>query len=133
MMHIDGLREISRTEGMPGLWRGSILALVGVSNGAIQFMAYEEMKRFLFRRKRLRYEKSGREWTPEADRLVCIFHYLSDLSKLVSKSNTVYTIISGVSKLFSLTITYPYQVVRSRLQVCFTFRLFFQTSHCLTE
>lgn len=33
------------------------------------------------------------------------------------QSNTAYTIMSGGSKLFALAVTYPYQVVRSRLQV----------------
>lgn len=32
------------------------------------------------------------------------------------QSNTTYTVISGASKLFALAATYPYQVVRSRIQ-----------------
>lgn len=67
---LDGLREISRIEGVSGLYRGTMLALFGVSNGAIQFMAYEEMKRWGFGRKRRQYALSGKPWTPEADRLV---------------------------------------------------------------
>lgn len=66
----DGLREISKTEGLRGLYRGTLLALFGVSNGAVQFMAYEEMKRWAFGRKKRQYIKTGMEWTPEADRLV---------------------------------------------------------------
>ncbi|KIJ26028.1 hypothetical protein M422DRAFT_71990 [Sphaerobolus stellatus SS14] len=95
-----GLSQISRTEGMAGLWRGTILALVGVSNGAVQFMAYEEMKKWAFRQKKQRYANSGLAWTPEVDRL----------------SNTTYTLISGVSKLWALALTYPYQVIRARTQ-----------------
>lgn len=43
---IDGLWRIGKEEGLPGLYRGTVLALVGVSNGAIQFMAYEELKKW---------------------------------------------------------------------------------------
>jgi solute carrier family 25 folate transporter 32 len=42
----DGLTRIARYEGIPGLWRGTVMAVVGVSNGAIQFMAYEELKKW---------------------------------------------------------------------------------------
>lgn len=42
----DGLSSIARNEGLPGLYKGAGLALVGVSNGAIQFMAYEELKKW---------------------------------------------------------------------------------------
>ncbi|KAH7924825.1 mitochondrial carrier [Leucogyrophana mollusca] len=97
----DGLSSIYRTEGMAGLWKGTSLALVGVSNGAVQFMAYEEMKRWGFEQKRKRFAKAGRTMKPEDDKL----------------SNTSYTIMSGASKLWALTLTYPYQVIRSRIQL----------------
>ena len=51
----DGLATLAREEGLRGMSKGLTLAIVGVSNGAIQFMAYEEMKkrRVELRRKRL--------------------------------------------------------------------------------
>ena len=55
---------------MHGLYRGTWLALFGVSNGAIQFMAYEEMKRWAFKQKKGQYLKAGKEWTSETDWLV---------------------------------------------------------------
>ncbi|KAL1729376.1 mitochondrial FAD carrier protein [Schizophyllum commune] len=104
----DGLTTLTRTEGVPGLFRGTTLALFGVSNGAIQFMLYEEMKGWAFERKRKRWEEErrrrvegeGGEWDPNTAKL----------------SNTAYTLMSGSSKLGALVSTYPYQVVRSRMQ-----------------
>ena len=66
----DGVREIYKSEGLKGLYRGTSLALFGVSNGAIQFMCYEELKRWGFERKRRQFEKAGREWTTNDDKLV---------------------------------------------------------------
>lgn len=100
MSSSDGLSTIVRTEGVLGLFRGTSLALVGVSNGAIQFVAYEKMKKWGFDRKKRQYQKTGREWNIEADKL----------------SNAAYTFMSISSKLAALTLTYPYQVVRSRIQ-----------------
>jgi solute carrier family 25 folate transporter 32 len=42
----SSLAHIYQTEGVRGLWKGAGLALFGVSNGAIQFMAYEQLKRY---------------------------------------------------------------------------------------
>ncbi|KAM6495496.1 Mitochondrial carrier domain containing protein [Amanita muscaria] len=96
----DGLSAIYRTEGLPGLFKGTTLALVGVSNGAVQFVAYEKMKQWGFDRKRKRFEKAGIPWTPEVDKL----------------SNLAYSFMSISSKIVALSVTYPYQVVRSRVQ-----------------
>lgn len=62
-----------REEGIKGLYRGTTLALFGVTNGAIQFMGYEEMKKWGFNRKRRQFAKAGREWTPNDDKLVSFF------------------------------------------------------------
>ena len=111
----DGLRSIYRTEGVPGLYRGTLLALFGVSNGAIQFMAYEKMKAWGFERKRRRAEREGSPYDANTAKLVCIFGFLdsgcTDLGYL--QSNIMYTVMSISSKLLALAVTYPYQVVRS--------------------
>jgi solute carrier family 25 folate transporter 32 len=75
----DGLKSTYSNEGFRGLWRGASLALVGVSNGAIQFLGYEEAKSFGFRRKAALAASSspgsGRSWEQafwgaEPDKLV---------------------------------------------------------------
>ncbi|KAF8663588.1 hypothetical protein AX16_000932 [Volvariella volvacea WC 439] len=96
----NGLSTIVRTEGWTGLFRGTTLALFGVSNGAIQFMAYEKMKKWGFDHKKRQCEKAGIEFRPEVDKL----------------SNMAYSFMSISSKLLALAVTYPYQVVRSRIQ-----------------
>ncbi|KZO94891.1 mitochondrial FAD carrier protein [Calocera viscosa TUFC12733] len=95
-----GLYRIARTEGLRGLYRGSTFALIGISNGALQFMAYEELKQLGFELKRRRYERAGREWREGGEKL----------------SNIEYILMSATSKLVALATTYPYQVIRARLQ-----------------
>lgn len=50
-----------------------------------------------------------------------------------SQSNTTYTIISGISKLFALSLTYPYQVVRSRIQNNATAHLYPTIPACIAR
>jgi hypothetical protein len=66
----DGLRKVYSAEGIRGLYKGSLLALVGVTNGSIQFAAYEEIKRRRSDIKRARLERNGEEWGPQHDMLV---------------------------------------------------------------
>ena len=44
---IDGLKHIFNTEGIAGLWSGTMPSLMLVSNPAIQFACYEAIKRNL--------------------------------------------------------------------------------------
>lgn len=44
---VDGLAYVWRTEGAAGLWAGAMPSLMLVSNPALQFMAYEWLKRHL--------------------------------------------------------------------------------------
>ena len=85
-----GTSELYRTEGIRGFYRGLLPSLFGVSHGAIQFMAYEQLKnRWALKR------EGGREGLTNLD----------------------YLYLSAGSKMFAGSITYPYQVVRSRLQI----------------
>ncbi|PNS17566.1 hypothetical protein CAC42_8109 [Sphaceloma murrayae] len=84
-----GTRELWKTEGVKGFYRGLIPSLLGVSHGAIQFMAYEQLKN------RWSTGRGGKEKLTNMDFLV----------------------LSAASKMFAGSVTYPYQVVRARLQI----------------
>ncbi len=83
---IDAFRTIWREEGIRGLYRGIVPALFLTSHGSIQFAVYEYMK-----------EKS-----------IDIFG--------IAQPVWVPMITGGVSKIIAATATYPYQVIKSRLQ-----------------
>jgi solute carrier family 25 (mitochondrial folate transporter), member 32 len=99
-----GISEILRKEGVRGFWRGLIPSLFGISHGAVQFAAYEQLKN---RRKR---QLNGKEL-----------------------SNWDYLTTSGASKIFAGTITYPYQVVRVRLQSYDASNTYSGARHAVTE
>ncbi|KXT10378.1 hypothetical protein AC579_1186 [Pseudocercospora musae] len=86
---LEGTTSLYRSEGVRGFYRGLLPSLFGVSHGAIQFMAYEQLKnRWALHR------TGGKEGLTNLD----------------------YLQLSAVSKMFAGSITYPYQVVRARLQ-----------------
>ena len=86
----DGLSKLIRNEKLPGLYKGYIPGLFGVSHGVIQFVSYEKMK----------------EW----------YYNYRGYSTDVRLSPIPYIAISACSKVAAVSLTYPYQVVRSRLQ-----------------
>lgn len=103
---MQGLGHIYKYEGWRGLYKGAGLALVGVSNGAIQFVCYEELKRWrmgVAKKRRLQEWRGGQE--KEENR-----------GGDIQLDNIEYIIMSGVAKLAAISLTYPYQVVRSRIQ-----------------
>lgn len=91
---LDALWQIGHKEGLRGLYRGYLPGLFGVSHGAFQFAAYEELKNFFQQRR-------PHARTPDGN---------------IKLSTTEYLTCAALSKTFAVVVTYPYQVVRSRLQ-----------------
>lgn len=87
---LDALVKVYRYEGIAGFYKGFIPGVLGVSHGALQFMAYEELKK--------RY---------------CKYYNMPPNTKL---GTLEYLSFAALSKLFAASATYPYQVVRARLQ-----------------
>jgi len=85
----QGATHLWNTEGFRGFYRGLVPSLFGVSHGAIQFMAYEQLKN----------------------------HWSASRGGKDRLTNMDFLTLSAVSKMFAGSITYPYQVVRARLQV----------------
>lgn len=101
---LTGAHQIYRSEGIPGFYRGLLPSLFGVSHGALQFMAYEELKRHRSRGTLLPgFTLFDQEGGNESENT-------RDLS------NMDFLLLSSVSKIFAGCATYPYQVIRARLQ-----------------
>lgn len=89
---VDALKTIYLEEGVRGLYRGLGPALILTSHGSIQFAAYEELKKMAE-------------------------NYLSKNSDQQQQQHAFVSMVLGAtSKIFASTITYPYQVIKSRLQ-----------------
>eukprot|EP00598_Pedospumella_elongata_P005683 CAMPEP_0184976868 /NCGR_PEP_ID=MMETSP1098-20130426/7732_1 /TAXON_ID=89044 /ORGANISM="Spumella elongata, Strain CCAP 955/1" /LENGTH=290 /DNA_ID=CAMNT_0027499807 /DNA_START=108 /DNA_END=980 /DNA_ORIENTATION=- len=88
---IDCVRTIWREEGIRGLYKGLFPALLLTSHGAIQFAIYESFKKFAQK-------------------------YQTNSEELNKQPAWVSATIGGSSKIIASTITYPYQLVKSKLQ-----------------
>jgi solute carrier family 25 folate transporter 32 len=86
MLHV--LASVRRHEGVLGLWRGLLPSLMLVSHVSIHFTVYEEIKK-------------------------CMLPYSDGDGRLHSWQ----TFIAGsLAKMFASVMTYPFQVVRARMQ-----------------
>lgn len=84
---LDAMYKIARDEGVRGLWSGTLPSIVLAINPAIQFMVYEAVKR--------RLQK------------------YADAKEL---SGFVYFLMGAVAKMISTIITYPLQIIQSKLR-----------------
>lgn len=94
---LAGAASLWKNEGVKGFYRGVGISLLGVSHGAVQFAVYEPLKNVWAR------------YTASDDQAA--------RSDGKGMSNTATLALSGTAKIIAGTVTYPYQVVRSRLQM----------------
>ncbi|KAF2453068.1 mitochondrial carrier protein-like protein rim2 [Lineolata rhizophorae] len=97
---LDCLVKVVRTEGVAGLYRGLSASYLGVSESTLQWVLYEQMKA-ASRRREARIERAGGEMTV-VDRAVG------------GKAGEVGA--AGAAKLVAALLTYPHEVVRTRLR-----------------
>ncbi|KAI5418473.1 folate transporter 1, chloroplastic isoform X1 [Lathyrus oleraceus] len=94
----DALRTIMREEGFSALYRGIVPGLfLQVSHGAIQFTAYEELRKTIVDLK----SKGSEIQNQNPDQLL---------------NSVDYAVLGATSKVAAILLTYPFQVIRSRLQ-----------------
>lgn len=85
----DALSRIIREEGVLSLYRGIAPALMLVSNGAVQFTAYEELKK------------------------LCVTHLANGDEKQLGPHH--FLAMGATAKVMASTMTFPLSVTRSRL------------------
>ncbi|OTB05884.1 hypothetical protein M426DRAFT_56267 [Hypoxylon sp. CI-4A] len=95
-----GAAHLLRNEGWRGFYRGLGISLLGVAHGAVQFAVYDPVKRLYLARRFPGYDGSNSQHSGPQHRM----------------SNEATLVISSVAKLVAGAVTYPYQVIRSRLQ-----------------
>lgn len=83
----DGILKIARNEGIAALWSGSIPSLLLVLNPALHFMTYEALKRHL---KKVYGSKEISGW--------------------------IYFLLGAFSKAVSTILTYPLQLIQTKLR-----------------
>ncbi|KAK3149436.1 hypothetical protein QOZ80_3AG0217350 [Eleusine coracana subsp. coracana] len=92
----DALRRIVKEEGFLALYRGIGPALLLVTHGAVQFTAYEELRKAMIfvKNSQTKTDNRGEE----------------------SLNSIDFAAIGAGSKVAAILLTYPYQVIRARLQ-----------------
>ncbi|KAI5862751.1 mitochondrial carrier [Durotheca rogersii] len=106
-----GAAHLLRHEGWRGFYRGLGISLLGVSHGAVQFAVYDPLKSFYLSRSATRVAGSG-----DRPGQLARGREASSARRQQRLSNEATLVISSVSKLVAGAVTYPYQVIRSRLQ-----------------
>ncbi|KAB5550956.1 mitochondrial carrier domain-containing protein, partial [Coniochaeta sp. 2T2.1] len=92
---LEGAKRLLKEEGVRGFYRGLGVGLMSVSHGAVQFAVYEPAKRVYFARR---------------DRVLGLGEGGDEIT------NDATIVLSTVSKFVAGAVTYPLQVLRSRLQ-----------------
>ncbi|KAM3727542.1 Mitochondrial folate transporter/carrier [Dirofilaria immitis] len=110
---LNCLSTVVRNEGIIALYRGFTPGVIGTIHGAIQFMLYNR-----FKDDRLKRLELPANHILLSDHLVINLRYWQLLQRNhgALKDTADCLIYSAASKVIATTITFPYQVLRTRLQ-----------------
>jgi len=97
---IQTIRTILANGGIEAFWRGIGPALVLVANPVLQYTVFEQLKNFLVGRRTAKMKAAG-----------------SFTSAVAVLTDWDFFVLGALSKLVATASTYPYIVVKSRLQV----------------
>ena len=95
--YYDVIRNIYQQEGISGFYRGLQASYWGCTEGAVQFILYEQMKTKLLQ---YRNEQLRQQQLPETTEL----------------TNTMYFWSAALAKMIASITTYPHEVARTRLR-----------------
>jgi solute carrier family 25 protein 33/36 len=96
----DCIKQTVRHEGIRGLYRGLSASYLGVSESALQWVMYEQMKMFMAR------QEAARQADPTH-----VQTWMDDTMHWGGKIGS-----AGLAKFIAATVTYPHEVVRTRLR-----------------
>lgn len=94
----ESAKNIVAKDGIGAFWRGIGPALILVMNPIIQYTVFEQLKNFLVTRRTSRLRAGGAK------------------NPVVSLTDSDFFLLGALSKLVATSFTYPYIVVKSRLQ-----------------
>ncbi|RKF65249.1 Mitochondrial FAD carrier protein FLX1 [Golovinomyces cichoracearum] len=94
----QGAEQIFRREGLRGFYKGAGISMLGNCHGAVQFSVYEPIKNI------------WKNYVARNDKLEENGQHIERLGVMATLT------ISGLAKVIAGTVTYPVQVMRSRLQ-----------------
>jgi len=97
---LDVVRKTIATEGYRGLYKGLSASYFGLSETMIQFTLYERLKCWIIANKQLHNTKIENSSNQQVESITALETFG----------------LSGVSKLAASAITYPHEVVRTRLR-----------------
>uniref|UniRef100_A0A060TG07 ARAD1D19206p n=1 Tax=Blastobotrys adeninivorans TaxID=409370 RepID=A0A060TG07_BLAAD len=97
---VDCIRKVLSQEGIAGLYRGLTASYLGVAESSLQWVLYEQMKAFIRKREARRAHIEGTEPT-----------FGDKFFNWAATSGS-----AGLAKLTASLITYPHEVVRTRLR-----------------
>lgn len=96
----DCIKQTVRHEGIAGLYRGLSASYLGVTESTLQWVLYEQMKKILARREHIRQSQPGYKNS-----------FIEDTEVVGGR-----LLAAGAAKLCAALVTYPHEVVRTRMR-----------------